>query len=84
MFLLNGITHAASQVESVIRGLPNCVQWGRLHRRTCELKVWEVKYKGSLMGTGGICRQRECFSSPGVFKTYANLWEGRNQVITIQ
>jgi hypothetical protein len=23
------------------------------------------------------------FSSPGAFKTYANLWEGRNQVIPL-
>jgi hypothetical protein len=28
--------------------------------------------------------ERECFSSLGAFKTYANLGEGRNQVIPIQ
>jgi hypothetical protein len=32
---------------------------------------------GRMEGAGGV-------SSPGAFKTYANLWEGRNQVISIQ
>jgi hypothetical protein len=29
-----------------------------------------------MVGTGGIWKQRECYSFPGAFKTYANLWEG--------
>jgi hypothetical protein len=33
---------------------------------------------------GGIWRQKEYFPSPGAFQIYANLWEGRNQVISIQ
>jgi hypothetical protein len=43
--------------------------------------VYEKLGKGNTMGrmegAGGV-------SSPGAFKTYANLWEGRNQVISIQ
>jgi hypothetical protein len=31
-----------------------------------------------------LLTERACFSSPGAFKTYSNLWEGRNQVISIQ
>jgi hypothetical protein len=48
------------------------------------LKVREGNYK-SMMGAGRIWRQREhaSFSSPDVLKTYANLQEGRNQVIPI-
>jgi hypothetical protein len=37
-----------------------------------------------MVGAGGIWRQRVSFSSPGAFKTYANLWEGRNQGVPIQ
>jgi hypothetical protein len=28
--------------------------------------------------------ERACFSAPGAFKTFPNLWEGKNQVIPIQ
>jgi hypothetical protein len=48
------------------------------------LKVREGKYKGSMVVPRGIWRQRVCLSSPGAFKTYTNLWEGRKQVIPIQ
>jgi hypothetical protein len=30
---------------------------------------------------GGSWKQNESFSFPGDFKTYAYLWEGKNQVI---
>jgi hypothetical protein len=42
---------------------------GRIHGRTCGckwslLKVREGTTKGSMMGTGGMWRQRESFSEP--------------------
>jgi hypothetical protein len=43
-------------------------------------KLGKGNTKGSMVGPGGICRQRACFSLPGAFKTYTNLWEGQNQV----
>jgi hypothetical protein len=36
------------------------------------------------MGSGGSREQRESFSFPGVFKTYANLWERKSLVIPNQ
>jgi hypothetical protein len=33
------------------------------------------------VGPGGNWKQKEHFSFPGAFKTYTNLWEGKNLVI---
>jgi hypothetical protein len=33
-----------------------------------------------VMGAGGSWKQKESFSLPGAFKTYAHLWEGKNLV----
>jgi hypothetical protein len=41
-------------------------------------KLGKGNTKGSMVGPRGIWRKRACFSLPGAFKTYANLWEGRN------
>jgi hypothetical protein len=63
---------------------------GRIHGRTCGrkwslLKVRGGNYKrehdGAQLESGG--REDVCFSSPDIFKAYANVWEGRNQVIPI-
>jgi hypothetical protein len=49
------------------------------------LKVREGKYKRSMVGLRwNLEAEKACFSSPGAFKTYAYLWEGKNQVIPIQ
>jgi hypothetical protein len=40
--------------------------------------------EGSMLVAGGIRRQSACFSSPGAFKTYTNLREGKNQMIPVQ
>jgi hypothetical protein len=38
--------------------------------------------KGSMVGaTWNLEAERACFSSPGAFKTYADLWEGKNQAL---
>jgi hypothetical protein len=69
-------------VQSVIRDFQIlCVSPGRIHGRTrgykwSLLKVGKGKYKGEHGGG-----QEE---SGGTFKTYADLWEGRNKVIPIQ
>jgi hypothetical protein len=62
------------------------VPCGRIHGRTHRykgnlLKVREQKYKREHGGQQVQSAVRECFSFSGTFKTYANLWEGRNQVI---
>jgi hypothetical protein len=49
------------------------------------LKVTEGKHKRDHGGyRWNLEAERACFFSPGAFKTYSNLWEGRNQVISIQ
>jgi hypothetical protein len=48
------------------------------------LKVREGKYKRKHGGAQVEFGVRTCFSSPGAFKTYANLWGGKNQEIAIQ
>jgi hypothetical protein len=40
--------------------------------------------KGNIVGAGGVCRPTVCFSFPGAFKTYTNLWEGKKQEIPKQ
>jgi hypothetical protein len=48
-------------------------------------KLGKGNTKGNMVGPRwNLEAERACFSSPGVFKTYTNLWEGRNQVIPIQ
>jgi hypothetical protein len=42
------------------------------------LKVREGKYKRKYGEAQVESGSRACFSSPGTFKTYAELWEGRN------
>jgi hypothetical protein len=39
--------------------------------------------KGSMVGAGVIWRQRELLPFSGAFKIYANLWEGKHQVISV-
>jgi hypothetical protein len=44
-----------------------------------------IKSQGSVVGPRwNLEAERVCFSSSGAFKTSANLWEGRNEVISIQ
>jgi hypothetical protein len=47
--------------------------------------LWKGKYKGehARVEVESTCKER-CFSFSGAFKTYPNLWEGRNQEIPIQ
>jgi hypothetical protein len=77
-------------VHSVNIRLPNYLcPVGRNHGRTfgCKwslLKVKKGKYKGECVGPRwNLEAVRANFSSLGAFKTYDNLWEGRNQVIFI-
>jgi hypothetical protein len=73
-------------VQSVIRRLPNSLCPTRKNHgcKRSLLKVREGKYKRehgryrwSLMAA------KVHFPYPGAFKIYPNLWEGRNQVISI-
>jgi hypothetical protein len=66
-----------------------CVSSGRIHGRICGskgslLKVREEKCKREHCGVQVEFGDRVFFSSPDTFKTYANLWKGRSQVIPIQ
>jgi hypothetical protein len=78
-------------VQSVIRRLANslCPAWKNLSR-TCGckwslLKVREGNYKREHGGPSwDLEAEKACFSSPGAFKTFANLWEGRNLVVPNQ
>jgi hypothetical protein len=76
-------------MESVIRRLPNSLcppgknpsqyMWYKWSL----LKVRERKYKREY-GRVQVESEGRDFSSPGALKIYAGLWEGRNQVISIQ
>jgi hypothetical protein len=47
------------------------------------LKLGKGNTKGSIVGPRwNLEAERMCFPSPGAFKTYADLWEGKNQVIS--
>jgi hypothetical protein len=88
-FHINGITHFVCSLWSEDFQIL-CVPQGRMHGRTrgCKwslLKVREGKYKRGHGGTRWkVGAERESFSFPGAFKTYANLWEGKNLVIPNQ
>jgi hypothetical protein len=76
-------------VQSTTRLANSLCPLGRICGRThgCKrslLKVRKGKYKGEHSGhQWNLEAKRASFSFLGTFKSYTNLWEGRNQVIPI-
>jgi hypothetical protein len=73
-------------IQPVIRRLPNslsCVEEpmaGHVGINGAYYKLGKGNTKGSVVAQV----ESVCVSFPGAFETYANSWEGQNQVIPIQ